>query len=69
MALLNLPKLDITVLVVYGRELKDYFDDLKTWRAESARAQTLDFSLLDRNNGAGWDLACKLVRRRNDFLR
>jgi len=50
-------------------DLEEYSNDLKTWRAESPRAQNADFSLLDMNNGAGWDLACKLVCRRNAFMR
>ena len=29
------------------------------------RAQYYDYSILDRNNGAGWDLACSLMRRRD----
>jgi hypothetical protein len=28
-----------------------------------------DFSLLDRSNKAGWDLACKLVAPRNSQFR
>ena len=35
----------------------------------NSSSRTADFSLLDRNNGAGWDLACKLVRQRNQFRR
>ena len=30
-----------------------------------ARVEFYDFSILDRSNGAGWDLACKLMRRRD----
>ena len=28
-----------------------------------------DFRILDRNGGAGWDLACRLTRRRNALNR
>ncbi|CAD7700518.1 unnamed protein product [Ostreobium quekettii] len=50
-------------------DLEEYSDDLRMWRAESPRARNADFSLLDMNSGAGWDLACKLVCRRNGFMR
>jgi len=50
-------------------ELGTYFHDLDRWRAKSSRAQKFDFTLLDMRNGAGWQLAKKLVCRRNDFLR
>lgn len=32
-------------------------------------ARRYDLSLLERNNNAGWDLATKLVCKRNDGLR
>ncbi|GMH32272.1 hypothetical protein BSKO_00106 [Bryopsis sp. KO-2023] len=53
----------------FSEELDKYFYDLNSWRMKSVRAKNCDFKLLDRNNGAGWDLACQLVKRRNDFLR
>lgn len=34
-----------------------------------ARPKGYDFSILDRSGGAGWDLACKLMRRRNALNR
>jgi hypothetical protein len=37
--------------------------------AVGGRAQGYDFSLLDRNGGAGWDLATRLVCRRNALRR
>jgi hypothetical protein len=43
--------------------------DLAAWRARSAKARACDFSLLDRGDGAGWDLACKLVRERDGLNR
>lgn len=35
----------------------------------TARPKGYNFSLLDRSGGAGWDLACKLTRRRNALNR
>jgi hypothetical protein len=43
--------------------------DLAAWRAGSAKARACDFALLDRNGGAGWDLACRLVRERDNLNR
>ena len=37
------------------------------WR--EARGSRLDFTLLDRNKKAGWDLASKLICRRDKYLR
>ena len=55
--------------ILFSSEVGEYFHDLNRWRQQSSRAQGYDFSLLDMRNAAGWDLANKLVRRRNDFLR
>lgn len=41
--------------------------NLDNWRAYNGRSY--DFSLLDRNNGAGWDLAQKLLAQRNQYNR
>ncbi len=35
----------------------------------SGRSRGYDFRILDRNKGAGWDLAIRLTRRRNGFNR
>lgn len=43
--------------------------DLAAWRTNSPKARQCDFSLLDRSNGAGWDLACLLVREKNRLNR
>lgn len=43
--------------------------DLDVWRATSPKARMCDFSLLDRNNGAGWDLVKRLVCERNSINR
>ena len=43
--------------------------DLALWRTKSGKARQCDFTLLDRNDGAGWDLACRLVRERGDLNR
>jgi len=39
----------------------------QAWRARQGRA--FDFSQLDRANGAGWDLAQKLLAKRNSLNR
>lgn len=51
------------------RDLSKYFYDLNSWRMRSTKGRACDFTMLDKDNGAGWDLACKLVTRRNSFLR
>ena len=43
--------------------------DLALWRTRSQKARLCDFTLLDRNGGAGWDLACQLVRERGGLNR
>lgn len=44
--------------------------DLKAWRSSGLpRARFADYSLLDRANGAGWDLACQLLSKRNRLNR
>ncbi len=42
---------------------------MDVWRSTSQKARTCDFTLLDRNNGAGWDLVKKLVAERNNLNR
>lgn len=51
----------------FNNELKQFDYDLKRWR--EARGAKYNFTLLDRAAGAGWDLACKLVRKRDAFQR
>jgi hypothetical protein len=41
--------------------------DLEQWRRFNGRS--MDFTQLDRNNGAGWDLAQKLLARRDKYNR
>ena len=43
--------------------------DLAAWRNTSNKARNYDFTLLDRNSGAGWDLACQLLRERGEYNR
>lgn len=43
--------------------------DLAAWRNTSSKAKLCDFSVLDRSGGAGWDLACRLVRERDGLNR
>jgi len=49
---------------VFKRALVEADYDLRRWRAGNA-GPTYDFSLLDANGGLAWDLACRLVTRRN----
>lgn len=48
----------------FQRDLLNAEYDLDLWREKFAGPQW-DFSLLDMNGGAGWDLASKLVCKRN----
>lgn len=51
---------------IYRQDLMRYNNDLTAWRASGCpKAKSADFTMLDRNNGAGWDLACRLIRNRN----
>ena len=43
-------------------------NDGQAWRRNGA-GRNYDFSLLDRANGAGWDLAKKLLAKRNSLNR
>lgn len=58
-----------TAIKSLNNELAKVDYDLSSWRQESSRARACDFDLLDRNGGAGWDLACCLVRERNKLNR
>ncbi|KAI3427321.1 hypothetical protein D9Q98_010238 [Chlorella vulgaris] len=53
----------------FNSELANCDYDLDTWRNTSPKARQMDFSLLDRNNGQGWDLAVKLLRLKNKLNR
>uniref|UniRef100_A0A7S1SQZ8 Protein kinase domain-containing protein n=1 Tax=Tetraselmis chuii TaxID=63592 RepID=A0A7S1SQZ8_9CHLO len=50
-------------------ELERHDYDLYAWRTDNAKARFYDFSQLDRNNGAGFDLAAKLLCERNKLYR
>jgi hypothetical protein len=52
---------------LFNTELRQYNNDLALWRLY--KGQRYDFSLLDRNNEAGWDLACKLITKRDKYNR
>lgn len=54
---------------LFNQELAQYDYDLPAWRNSGSPRARSDFSLLDRNNGAGWDLACRLVRQRDQYFR
>eukprot|EP00798_Chlamydomonas_sp_ICE-L_P012541 gene12541-15758_t len=47
----------------FSQEMKQCDYSLFAWR--ESRGLGYDFSILERNNGAGWDLANQLIRRRN----
>jgi serine/threonine protein kinase len=49
---------------VFRRSLAEADFDLRRWRA-GANPSVYDFALLDANGGLAWDLACRLVTRRN----
>ena len=49
----------------FQRRLEDAGYDLRKWRADVERALAWDFSALDVNGGVAWDLACRLVTKRN----
>ncbi len=51
------------------RELAQQDYNIRAWRANSPRARNADFSILDRQGGAGWDLVTKLVRKRDGLNR
>lgn len=53
--------LSCTIARFAGSELEKYDYDLYAWRESSPKAKVMDLSLLDMNNGAGFDLAAKLV--------
>jgi len=50
-------------------ELERFDYDLYAWREGSQRARGMDFSLLDRSDGAGFDLAAQMVRNRDSYFR
>jgi hypothetical protein len=56
-----------TPLCAHTRARARRAQDLEQWRRYNGRS--MDFTLLERNGGAGWDLAQKLLAKRNDFYR
>ena len=51
----------------FNGELAKVGGELAAWRA-SRRAARYDYSLLDADDGAGWDLACRLLAPRSGAL-
>jgi len=51
----------------FNVELAKLDYDLEAWRR--TRGVRCDTALLDRRDGAGWDLARRLIRRRNGLNR
>lgn len=52
-----------------AQELKNYNNSFEYWRQSSPMARSCDFDLLDRQGGAGMDLAKKLIRERDTLNR
>ena len=48
-------------LDAFLKELKDVGYDVKAWRAEKGDGRGYDFTAMDANDGAGWDLAQRLM--------
>merc|ERR1712196_531185 len=54
----------------YRQEFEKYDNNLSSWRdSKYSKARSTNFSMLDKNNGAGWELACKLLCNRNRYYR
>jgi len=53
----------------FQRRLEDNAYDLRKWRREVEDQLNWDFSALDVNGGVAWDLACRLVSKRNVIRR
>lgn len=53
----------------FATDLKRYNNSFEYWRQSSPMARQCDFFLLDRQGGAGMDLAKKLIRERNSYFR
>jgi serine/threonine protein kinase len=49
-----------------NQQLKNCNNDAEAWRLQYGRQ--MDFDLLDRQNGAGWDLVCKLLTPKKSRL-
>ena len=53
----------------FQQRLEDNNYDLRKWRREVEDQLRWDFSALDVNGGVAWDLACRLVAKRNIIRR
>eukprot|EP00877_Chromochloris_zofingiensis_P006184 jgi/Chrzof1/1819/Cz10g22110.t1_STN8[v5.2] len=51
----------------FNNQLRSCDYNIEQWRMYQGK--NMDFTLLDRNRGAGWDLVCKLLRKRNQLNR
>jgi hypothetical protein len=58
-----------TAQTSFSMDLRNYNYSFEYWRQSSPVAAKCDFSLLDRQNGVGNDLAKKLIRERNALNR
>ena len=53
----------------FQRRLEEANYDLRKWRRDVEDTLGWDFSALDVSGGTGWDLACRLVTKRNSLRR
>ncbi|KAG1681303.1 hypothetical protein FOA52_007349 [Chlamydomonas sp. UWO 241] len=67
MSLPGLRKMD--AMKTFNKELSQADYDLQRWRHMFGQRSKHDFTLLDRNDGAAWDLANRLICRRGLFNR
>jgi len=55
---------------IFRYDLSKFDNYLPTWRSSgTSKSRLMDFTILDKDNGAGWDLACKLLHNRNQNYR
>ena len=62
------PKSSMAITGIFQRNLLNADYSLQRWRDKFAGGNW-DFSMLDADGGKGWDLACKLVCKRNSLQR
>lgn len=53
-------------LEAFNKELKKANYDLTRWRRQSRRISDADLAVLDAHDGAGWELAVSILRRRHN---
>lgn len=58
-----------TMQTSFATDIGKYNHSFEYWRQSSPMAQRCDFTLLDRQGGAGNDLAKRMIRTRNTLQR